>query len=124
MEGQPGHRPRRSRGLCRLGPGSRFDDPYVGKVPVALVHVEPVPDHKLSGDPEALVAKDRLVDTVVLTNQKCADLEACRVPGQQVAPQVVERQAAVDDVLDEDDVATSQVQVEILDYAYDTLRAR
>ena len=50
---------------------------------------------------------------MVLPNQKGADLEAGRVTGQKVTAQVVQGQATVHDVLNEDDVATGQVEVQV-----------
>ena len=54
---------------------------------------------------------------MVLAHQQGADLEAGRVAGQQVATEVVQRQAAVDDVLDDDDIAIGKVQIQVLDDA-------
>ena len=55
---------------------------------------------------------------LAVLHQQGADLEAGRTAGQQVALEVVEGEPAVDDVLDDEDVAVGQVDVEVLHDAH------
>ena len=80
-------------------------DGDVGQVAVALGDVEPVADHEVGRDAEPDVAQVRVALLQALTQQQRTDLDARRVAGQQVLAQVLEGEAAVDDVLDEQDVA-------------------
>src|ERR1039457_3282307 len=84
------------------------------EVPVPLVDVEPVADHELRGDLEADVAQIEGHALLPLLHQQGADLEAGRAARLEVPAQVVEGEAAVDDVLDDQHVAAGQVGVEVL----------
>ena len=92
----------------------------IGQVAVALSHVEPVADHPVRRDGEAHVAqagpvhgRDRL------PGQQRAHLEAGRVAGGQHPAQVGEREPGVHDVLDEQDVAILELDVEVFHDAHD-----
>src|SRR5205085_1331627 len=85
-----------------------------GQVPVPFVVVQAVADHEHGGDLEARVAdvqRDALRFDLV---QQCADLQALRPPRAQVLQQVVQREARVHDVLDQQDVAAGDLVVEVL----------
>ena len=75
-----------------------------GEVAVALGDVEPVAHDELGRDGEADVAQVEVDALLALLDQERADLEALGLAGVEVAPQVVEREPAVDDVLDDEDV--------------------
>ena len=94
------------------------------QVPVALGHVEAVADHELGRDGEADVAQVEVDPLLALLDQQRADLHALGLAGREVAPQVVERQAAVDDVLDDQHVAALELGVEVLDDAHHARRLR
>src|SRR5579875_1484465 len=85
-----------------------------GQVAVALVNVQPVADHERRGDPEADVPQIEGHSLLSFLHQQRAHLEALGAAGLQVAPQVVEGETAVDDVLDHQHVPAGQVGVEIL----------
>ena len=106
-------RARRAAGRARAGGdassvGARVDlgaqDAHEPEVAVVLAVVEAVADDELVRDREADVV-DRDVDEAPgrLVEQR-ADPERAGVLAAQVAEQVVERQARVDDVLDDQDV--------------------
>src|SRR5579884_1844833 len=94
-------------------------DADVGQIPVALGEVEAVPDHEAVRDLEARVA-DRDVDLPALgLGQQRADLEARRPPRLEIAHEIRERQARVDDVLDDESVPALDVDVKILEDPHD-----
>ena len=91
----------------------------VGQVAVALGDVEAVADDEIGRDGEADVAQVELDPLLALLHQQGAHLEALGLAGEEVAAQVVQREPAVDDVLDHEDVAPVEVGVEVLDDAHD-----
>ena len=87
----------------------------VGQVAVALLEVEAVPDEELVRDREADVADGQILDqAAVRAVEKRCGRERARLPEAERPEQVVERQAGVDDVVDEEHVAADVVRVEIL----------
>ena len=95
-------------GRRAISSGRRVDlgaqDAHEAQVAVALAVVEPVADDELVGDLEAhVVHRDVDQPPRGLVEQR-ADPERGRALAAQVADEVVERQAGVDDVLDEQDV--------------------
>src|SRR3546814_4632774 len=52
-------------------------------------------------------------------HQQRAHLEACGAAGGERAPEVAEGETRVDDVLDDQDVPSREVDVEVLHYAHD-----
>src|SRR5699024_1980582 len=95
---------------------------YEGEVPVLLPDVEAVADHEVRGDGESGVAKVEVRLLQSLTDEQCADLDAVGVTGQEVLAEIGEGQTAVDDVLDDDHVASRQVDVEVLHDSNHTAR--
>ena len=89
-----------------------------GQVAVALVDVEAVAHDEVGRDGEADVAQVELHPLLALLDQERAHLDALGRAGVQVAAQVVQREAAVDDVLDHQDVAALELGVEVLDDAH------
>src|SRR5437763_7449326 len=88
---------------------------HVGQIPVPLAEVEAVPDHELVRDLEAGVA-DADVDLAAgRLRQERADLQRGRVARLEHPHQVRQRQAGIDDVLDDQHVAALDVDVEILE---------
>src|ERR1019366_5228989 len=73
--------------------------------------------HEFRGDVKPDIPQVQLGALLALLHQQRAHLEAGRVAGQQIALQVAEGEAAVDDVLDHQHVPVGQVHVEILDDA-------
>src|SRR4051812_35124428 len=112
------------RSFFILGSGYRpvgpFVDAHERQVPEPLMHVEPVPDDEVGRDLEAGVGKVGVRALQSLLHQQGAHLQGGRVPGHEVATQIRQRQARVDDVLDHQHVAAAQVDVEVLDDADDT----
>src|ERR1019366_3253413 len=88
------------------------------QVPVPLRHVEPVADHEVGRDGEAHVPQVEGRPLLALLHQEGAHLEAGRLAGPQVALQVAEGEAAVDDVLDHQHMAVEEVEVEVLHDAH------
>jgi hypothetical protein len=90
----------------------------VGEVAVALVEVEPVADEVLVGNGEADVAHGELLDQApVRAVEQRRHGERARVPQKQRLAQIVEGQAGVDDVLDDEYVPTVDAGVEVLQQA-------
>jgi hypothetical protein len=85
-------------------------------VPVALVEVEAIPDEELVRHREAHVADREVVDEPPVRAVEEGDgvQRGRRAQGQRLAD-VVERQAGVDDVLDEQDVAALDRCVQVLE---------
>src|SRR5437868_182706 len=101
-----------------LGPfGNQIFAQYadVGQVPVSLREVEPVADHEPVRDLEADPA-DVDVDLAAggLRHQR-RDLERGRLARLEVADQVGEGEARVDDVLDDEHVPPLDVDVQVLE---------
>jgi hypothetical protein len=85
-----------------LGTGECGD---VRKVAVTLVVVEAVADREPIVDLEADVPRRQLDLAAIGLRQQGADLECRRPAGAEAAQKVLEGQAGVDDVLDDQDVA-------------------
>ena len=90
----------------------------VRQVAVALVEVEPVADEELVRHDEADVPHRQVGDEapVRAVEERC-DRERPRRAQLEQAAQVVQRQAGVDDVLDEQDVAVADVEGQVLEEA-------
>jgi hypothetical protein len=90
----------------------------VRKVPEPLVEVEAVPDEELVGNGEADVAHRKVVDEPPVGPVEEGRRRERRRPSQRERPaEVVERQAGVDDVLDDQDVSALDLAVEVLEQA-------
>src|SRR5829696_8018518 len=103
----------------RRAPASGVQDRHVGQVPVPLGVVEPVPDDEAVGDLEPHVAGAELHPAALGLREQRAHLERAGSARAEVAQQVLQRQARVDDVLDDEDVATLDRGVEVLEDADD-----
>ena len=90
----------------------------VGQVAVALVEVEAVSHEELVGHREAHVADGHVLHQAAIgtVEQRHGRQRGGIAEGERLA-EVVERQAGVDDVLDDQDVATGDLRVEILEEA-------
>jgi hypothetical protein len=85
---------------------------------VTLVEVESVADEVLVRNDEAHVANRQVVhETPVRPVEQSDDRERGRSPHRQQLPEVVERQAGVDDVFDDQDVALLDGPVQVLQEA-------
>src|SRR5205085_9025157 len=73
-----------------------------------------------NGEPDVLEIE--VVALEALLHEQRAHLEGGGMPSQQIALQVGKREAAVDDVLDDQNVAVREVGVEVLDDAHDPAR--
>ena len=94
------------------------DDVEVREVPVALAQVEAVADEEVVRCGEADVAHRQVVDeSPVRPVEQRHGGKRGRPPKLERVAQVVQRQARVDDVLDEDDVSILQRLVEVLEQA-------
>src|SRR3954468_21324758 len=91
----------------------------VGQVPVPLGEVEAVADDELVGDLEADVAHRHGDLAPRRLGQQGADLEGGGLARFQVADQVREGQARVDDVFDHEHVAALDVDVEVFQDPHD-----
>src|SRR3954464_6226311 len=76
----------------------------VRQVAITLGEIEPVADREPVRDLEADVPRDHLDLAPLGLGEQRADLQRARIAGPQVAHQVLQRQAGVDDVLDDQDV--------------------
>src|SRR5256714_2016108 len=97
----------------------RVEHAHVGQVSVPLGEVEAVADHEAIRDLEADVAHGNVDLAPLRLRQERADLERRRLPRLEVPHQVRERETRVDDVLDDQDVAPGDVDVEVLQDADD-----
>jgi hypothetical protein len=90
----------------------------VGQVPEPLVQIEAVADEELVGDGEADVADGDILHEppVRPVEQRHGCKRGRRAEGERLA-EVVQRQAGVDDVLDDDDVPAGDLGVQILEEA-------
>jgi hypothetical protein len=90
----------------------------IGQVPVALLQVEPVAHEELVGHREAHVADGQVVHQPAIgAVEERHRGEGARVAERECLAEVVERQARVDDVLDDQDVAAADLGVQILEQA-------
>jgi hypothetical protein len=94
------------------------DDPHDREASEPSLQVEPVADEEVVGHGEADVAKRNVVDEPpVWPVQQRAGRDLTRPAEGERLDQVVERQARVDHVLDDEDVTPRDREVEILDQA-------
>jgi hypothetical protein len=85
---------------------------------VALVQVEAVPDEELVRDGEADVANREILDEATVgTVEERHRRERRRRAQRERLAEVVESEAGVDDVLDDQDVASGDLSVEVLQQA-------
>jgi hypothetical protein len=92
------------------------DDPQVREAPEPSLQVEPVADEEVIGHGEADVAERDVVDEPpVGPVQQGAGRDLTRLAQGERLDQVVERQARVDHVLDDEDVTPRDREIEILD---------
>src|SRR5215216_6350565 len=106
-------------------PGQRAGElVHRGQVAVPLADVEAVTDHEVGWDPKPDVAQVEVVALEPFLHEQSAHLERRRSARGQVLPQVREREAGVDDVLDDQHVAAAEVDLEVLLDADDAARAR
>jgi hypothetical protein len=93
-------------------------DPHVREAPEPSLQVESVADEEVVGHREADVAERDVVDEpTVGPVQQRAGRDLTRPAQGERLDQVVERQARVDHVLDDEDVTPRYREVEILDQA-------
>src|ERR1700730_2440958 len=85
-----------------------------GQVAVPLADVEPVADDEVGWDPKPDVAQVEVVALEPFLQEQSAHLDRRRPARRQVLPQVRQREAGVDDVLDDQDVAAGEVDLEVL----------
>ena len=93
-------------------------DGHVGEVAVALGVVEAVADREAVGDLEADVAGREVDAQALRLGQQGADLQRGRIARLQVAHQVLQGEAGVDDVLDDQHVAVFDRRIEVLEDAH------
>jgi hypothetical protein len=88
----------------------------IRQAPVALLKVEPVADEQLVGHGEAHVA-DRKVfhQPAIRAVEECHSGEGGRLSERERLAEIVERQARVDHVLDDQDVAARDLRVQVLE---------
>jgi hypothetical protein len=90
-------------------------DVEVRKVSEPFLEIEPVPDEELVRDREPDVADGEVFDQAAIrTVEEGHRREGARRPERQGLDQVVERQARVDHVLDDQNVAARDLGVEVL----------
>src|SRR5207245_10335305 len=91
---------------------------YIGQLTVSLGEIEAVADHDPVRDLETDVADGHDDLAARGLRQESTDLEAGRLARLEVAEQIRERQARVDDVLHHQHVAVLDVDVEVLEDAH------
>ena len=90
----------------------------VGQVAVALLEVEAVPHEQLVGHGEAHVAHGHVLDQAAIRAvEQRHRRQRGRIAERERLAEVVERQAGVDDVLDDQNVAAGDLRVQILEQA-------
>src|SRR3990172_1624063 len=92
---------------------------HEGKVPVALGEVEAVADHEAVGNLEADVAAVDVALAPLRLGHERAHVERGRLARLERAQEVREREARVDDILDDEDVPSLDRDVEVLENAHD-----
>src|SRR5215207_4224037 len=92
---------------------------HIGEVAVPLVVVQAVADGEAVGDLEADVAGGKVDLPALGLGQQGAHLQRRRIARAEVAQQVLQGQAGVDDVLDDEHVAPLDRRVEVLEDADD-----
>src|SRR5206468_9510983 len=91
------------------------EDADVRKISVALGEIEAVADHEPVGNLEPDVAADDVVLASVGLRQQGADVERSGLASFEVPEEIGKREARVDDVLDNEDVAALDRDVEVLE---------
>src|SRR3954449_2785907 len=86
----------------------------VRQVAIALGDVEAVADHEPVGNREPDVLQIGIAALQTFLHQQGAHVQRRRVARNEVLAQVREREAGVDDVLDDEHVAVGEVEVEVL----------
>jgi hypothetical protein len=90
----------------------------VRQVPKPLPDVEPITDEQLIRDGEADVPDRQILDEAAIgAVEQRDDGQRRRLPQAERLGEVVQREAGVDDVLDDQDVAVRDLRVEILEQA-------
>src|SRR5215210_326614 len=97
----------------------RVQNAHIRQVPVALAVIQAVADHELVRDLEAGVADPDVDLAAAGFRQERADLERRGRARLECAHKIRQRQARVDDVLDDQHVPALDVDVEILEDADD-----
>ena len=87
----------------------------MGELAVALADVEAVAHYEVGRDLEAYVAQVEVFVLAALPYEQGAHFETGGVAGLEVLAEVVEGQAAVDDVFHQDHVSAGEVEVEVFD---------
>src|SRR5437867_1331442 len=90
-----------------------FPSTNFGQVAMTLRDVEPVADDEVGWNPEADVLELWVFALEALFHEQRPHLDAGRVARREVAPQPAQRQARVDDVLDDEHVAVDEIEVEV-----------
>src|SRR3954469_23375013 len=96
----------------------------VRKIPVPLGNVEAVTNDEARRDAETDVTKIEVDFLQSLFHEERTDLERRRPTGFEVLAQVLQRETRIDDVLDDEDMTVRQVEIEVLENAHHTARAR
>jgi hypothetical protein len=88
----------------------------VGQVAVPLLEIEPVAHEQLVGHREAHVADGQVVhEPTIRAVEERHRREGSRLAKRERLAEIIEREARVDDVLDDQDVAAGDLRVEILE---------
>ena len=106
------------RGRLRAKPSGPVDDAQVWESAPPVVEVEAIADEELVRHREAGVPEREVVDEpAVRAIEESANRKTGGLAQPQRLDEVIERQARVDDVFDQDHVAVGDDEVEILDEA-------
>src|SRR5687768_10389280 len=95
--------------------GTEIARHHVVEVAVPAEEVEPVAEHELVRDDEAGVLEPDGHDAARLLVEQGAGGEGAWPPALELVAEIGQREAGVDDVLDEDDVPPADVDLEVLD---------
>src|SRR5439155_19031457 len=104
----------------RLREQIRVEYADVGQIPVPLVEIQAVADDEPIRDFEPHVADGNIDFPALRLGHEGADLQGCGLPGLKISDQVGKGQSGVDDVLDHEDVAALDVDVQVLEDPDDT----
>src|ERR671935_1678805 len=94
------------------------EDVQIGQVAVALVQVEAIPHEQLVGHSEADVPHRKILDEApVRAIEQGHHRKRSGVAQRECAREIVQREAGVDHVLDDEDVASGDLRLEVLQEA-------
>ena len=103
-----------------LLPLLRFIHAHIGQVAIIAVIIEAITEHELVGDDEAAVIRRDIALAAGGLVQQAGDLERSRLALKQNLCKIVERKAAIHNILYDEHMAARNVRIHILGDAHNT----